>query len=50
LDDTAAAVPATTSDVMITMVECPREKNMPTVTGRCPAAIRRRVIRSMAEM
>ena len=33
-DDTAAAVPATTSDVMMTIVECPKEKNMPTVTGR----------------
>jgi len=50
LEDTAAAVPATTSEVMITMVEWPSEKNMPTVTGRWPAAMRRRVIRSMAEM
>lgn len=29
-------------------VECPSEKNIPTVTGRCPAATRRRVIRSIA--
>jgi hypothetical protein len=29
-------------------VECPNEKNVPTVTGRWPAAMRRRVMRSMA--
>lgn len=31
-----------------TNVEWPREKNVPTVAGFCPAATRRRVIRSMA--
>ena len=31
-------------------VECPKEKKVPTVTGRCPDAMRRRVIRSMADM
>lgn len=31
-----------------TDVEWPKEKNVPTVTGRCPAAIRRRVMRSIA--
>jgi hypothetical protein len=36
--------------VMMTIVECPRLKNIPTVTGRWPAAIRRRVMRSIAEM
>lgn len=29
-------------------VEWPREKNVPTVTGRCPDAISLRVMRSMA--
>lgn len=32
----------------MTYVECPREKNVPTVTGRCPVAINRRVMRSIA--
>ena len=31
-----------------TNVECPREKKVPTVTGRWPEAMRRRVMRSMA--
>jgi hypothetical protein len=31
-------------------VECPSEKNVPTVTGRWPAAMSLRVIRSIAEM
>lgn len=31
-----------------TDVEWPKEKNIPTVTGRCPAAIKRRVMRSIA--
>lgn len=65
-DETAAAVEATTMEVMTTMldtdqflerekvrvgfkyVECPSEKNVPTVTGRWPAAMRRRVMRSIA--
>lgn len=61
-DDTAAAVAATTMEVMMTIldgqtglhigwgayVECPREKKVPTVTGCWPVASRRRVIRSMA--
>jgi hypothetical protein len=36
--------------VELKYVECPNEKKVPTVTGRWPAAIRRRVIRSMACM
>jgi hypothetical protein len=32
-EETAAAVAATTIDVMITIVECPSEKKVPTVTG-----------------
>lgn len=32
----------------VTDVEWPKEKNIPTVTGRCPAAIKRRVMRSIA--
>lgn len=32
----------------MTDVEWPKEKNIPTVTGRCPAAISRRVMRSIA--
>lgn len=48
--DIAAELAATTTEVTITTVECPREKNVPTVTGRCPDAISRRVIRSMADM
>jgi hypothetical protein len=47
-EETAAAVAATTIDVMITIVEWPSEKNVPTVTGFWPVARRRRVIRSMA--
>jgi hypothetical protein len=47
-EDTAAAVAATTIEVMMTIVEWPSEKNVPTVTGFCPVASRRRVIRSMA--
>lgn len=65
-DDTAAAVAATTMDVMMTMlvqsdkpkpcidrleetyVECPREKNVPTVTGCWPVASNLRVIKSIA--
>jgi len=47
---TAAAVDATTMDVMITIVLWPREKNVPTVTGLCPDAISLLVIKSMAEM
>jgi hypothetical protein len=31
-----------------TNVECPKEKNIPIVTGGCPAATRRRVVRSIA--
>jgi hypothetical protein len=48
--DTADAVAATTIDVMITIVEWPSEKNVPTVTGFCPDAMRRRVMRSIAEI
>lgn len=33
---------------MVPYVEWPSEKNMPTVTGFWPAAMRRRVMRSMA--
>jgi hypothetical protein len=39
---------AITKSSWITNVECPREKNVPTVKGRCPAATSRRVVRSMA--
>ncbi|KAK5631930.1 hypothetical protein RRF57_007644 [Xylaria bambusicola] len=46
----APAVAATTMHIMMMMVEWPREKNVPTVTGRWPDATRRRVIRSMAAM
>lgn len=46
----APDVAATTMQVMMTMVEWPRLKKVPTVTGRWPEAISRRVIRSMAEM
>lgn len=48
--DIAAELAATMMEVMITIVECPREKNVPTVTGRWPEATRRRVMRSMADM
>lgn len=46
----APLVAATTTHVTITMVLWPSEKKVPTVTGRWPEAIRRRVMRSMAEM
>jgi hypothetical protein len=36
--------------VMMTMVECPRLKKVPTVTGFCPEAINRLVMRSIAEI
>ena len=29
-------------------VECPSENQVPTITGRCPEAISRRVMRSIA--
>ena len=48
LELTAKDVAATIMQVIITMVECPREKNVPTVTGRWPDAIKGRVIRSNA--
>jgi hypothetical protein len=46
----APAVAATTTHVTMTTVEWPSEKKVPTATGRWPAAMRRRVVRSMAEM
>jgi hypothetical protein len=48
--ETADAVAATMMDVMMTIVEWPREKKVPTVTGLWPAARRRLVIRSMADI
>lgn len=63
-EETAAAVAATTIDVIITIlflvniaddiaevfahVECPSEKKVPTVTGFCPVASSRLVIKSIA--
>lgn len=63
-EETAAAVAATTMEVMITIlfllvavfvriqwaayVECPKEKKVPTVTGFWPLASSLRVIKSMA--
>jgi hypothetical protein len=46
----AAELAATTMAVTMTIVLCPREKKVPTVTGRWPEATRRRVQRSMAAM
>ncbi|KAG7134765.1 hypothetical protein HYQ46_009050 [Verticillium longisporum] len=46
----APLVAATTTQVMMTTVLWPREKKVPTETGRWPEAMRRRVIRSIAEM
>jgi hypothetical protein len=46
----APLVAATTIHVIITIVECPRLNQVPTVTGFEPVATRRRVMRSIADI
>ncbi len=46
----AEEVMATIRQVMITMVECPREKNVPTRADGRSDEIRRRVTRSIEEI
>ena len=41
-------IPGPATDSATTMVECPREKNSPTVTGRFPSCMSLRVTLSMA--